>query len=423
MFFDRPERGQQAMLVSVRFADSRSDHNLEEFEELVRSAGAEPKLSFKLFRQKRDPKCGIGSGKVSELREEAAIHGIDLILFDCDLSPSQQRSLEMALKCRVLTRTELILTLFEDRAQTREGKLQVELAILKHAQTHVVGGWHHLDRQRGGINMRGAGETQASIDKGLIHRKIVSVERQLVKVQQHRNRFRQKRKKNDITTVALAGYTNAGKSTLFNALTEASAYADDRLFATLDPTTRRLKDSHLGNVVLADTVGFIRDLPLSLVAAFKATLEEVVEADLILHVIDCSARAIDQNMKDVTLTLNEIGAAHVPVINVFNKVDRFHGEVPCGLDGVWVSALEKTGLEHLIDAITKHFHSGLESYELCLAPSEGKLRSWLHSIGAVEKESYTEDGNAMLTVSLSESSLSKVQATEGVQVEALPSAH
>ena len=240
MFFDRPEAGLEAMLLSLRFDHSKSPHNLAEFRELVVSSGYVPKVELAMTRHEPNPRTGLGRGKVAELREELDLHDLSLVIIDCELTASQQRNLEMAFERRVLTRTELILTIFEQRAQTREGKLQVELALLRHAQTHVVGGWSHLDRQRGGVNMRGAGELQSSIDKGLIQRRISSVEKRLEKVVQHREQHRKRRHSNDVLTIALVGYTNAGKSTLFNALTESTVYADDRLFATLDPTTRRL---------------------------------------------------------------------------------------------------------------------------------------------------------------------------------------
>ena len=416
MFFERPESGQQAMLVSIRFDDSSAKHNLEEFTELTLSAEVEPKLTLQVNRHKPDPRTGIGRGKIEELKEKIAYHDIDLVLFDCELSPSQQRNLESTLGKRVLTRTELILTLFEERARTHEGKLQVELALLKHAQSSIVGGWSHLDRQRGGVKMRGAGELQSAIDKGLIQRRIFSVKQQLQKVEQHRALHRRNRERNQVPTVALAGYTNAGKSTLFNALTQATVYADDRLFATLDPTTRKLALPEIGTVLLADTVGFIRDLPHTLVAAFKATLEEVSQADLLLHVIDCSVDDVEQVMKGVMQTFRDIGADQIPVINVFNKADRYQTEVLDQIEGIWVSATEQTGLDELLSAIANHLRGDQRAYVLDVPPQAGRLRAWLYSIDAVREEKYGDTGVATIKATLNEMNAARVQSTPGVSV-------
>ncbi|MCY4128347.1 MAG: GTPase HflX [Gammaproteobacteria bacterium] len=422
MFFDRPEAGLEAMLLSLRFDHSKTPHNLAEFSELTRSAGYVPKVELAITRHEPNPRTGLGSGKVAELREELDFHDLTLVIIDCELTASQNRNLELALERRVLTRTELILTIFEQRAQTREGKLQVELALLRHAQTHVVGGWSHLDRQRGGINMRGAGELQSAIDKGLIQRRILSVEKRLEKVVQHREQHRKRRHRNDILTVALVGYTNAGKSTLFNALTESEVYADDRLFATLDPTMRRLALPNVGTGLLADTVGFIRDLPMSLVAAFKATLEEVSHADLLLHVIDASAADAGRMVHDVQDILTEIGAGEIPTINVLNKVDQgLHPNVAC-MTGVRVSALERTGFDELRGALGAQLGGITQLFEVHLPASAGKLRAWLYGLGAVKDERYESDGTATLCVKLNETSLTRLRSSPGVALEPVVSA-
>lgn len=422
MFFDRPEAGLETMLLSLRFDHSKAPHNLTEFAELIRSAGYVPKVEQAITRHEPDPRTGLGSGKVAELRQELDFRDLMLVIIDCELTASQQRNLELALERRVLTRTELILTIFEQRAQTREGKLQVELALLRHAQTHVVGGWSHLDRQRGGVNMRGAGELQSSIDKGLIQRRIFNVEKRLEKVVQHREQHRKRRHRNDILTVALVGYTNAGKSTLFNALTEAEVYADDRLFATLDPTMRRIALPNVGTGLIADTVGFIRDLPMSLVAAFKATLEEVTQSDLLLHVIDASAPDAGRMMHDVQDILSDIGAGEIPTINVLNKVDQgVHANVAC-MTGVHVSAIAQTGFNELLEEIGARLGGITQLFEVHLPPSAGKLRAWLYGLGVVKDESYASDGTAKLCVKLNESSLTRLRSSPGVALEPVASA-
>ena len=418
MFFDRPDAGLEAMLLSLRFDHSNAPHNLEEFVELVRSAGYVPSVTETINRHTPDPRTGLGRGKVKELKEQLDLHGLKLVIVDAQLTASQQRNLESRFDCRVLTRTELILTIFEDRAQTREGQLQVELALLRHAQTHVVGGWSHLDRQRGGMNMRGAGELQSSIDKGLIHRRISEIERRLAKVVSHREQHRRRRHRNAVPTVALVGYTNAGKSTLFNSMTEAAVYADDRLFATLDPTLRRLPLPNGTMALMADTVGFIRDLPMSLVAAFKATLEEVVHADLLLHVVDCSAPDVERMMQDVHSILNEIGAADRPMLNVFNKIDQGEQRSVAQLPGVRVSAQRGDGLNELLEAISEQVGGLKRQFEVRLPPDAGKVRAWLYGLGAVQNESYGTDGAPILCVKLDDLSLSRLRNEPGIALTA-----
>ena len=417
MFFDRPDAGLEAMLVSLRVDRTPAPHNLSEFRELVRSAGYVPKTEHAITRHTADPRTGLGRGKVAELLEELTLLNLSLVVIDFELTASQQRNLEAALDRRVLTRTELILTIFEHRAQTREGKLQVELALLRHAQTHVVGGWSHLDRQRGGINMRGAGERQSSIDKGLLHQRMRDVEKRLEKVVRHREQHRKRRNRNEIPTAALVGYTNAGKSTLFNALTTSDVYADDRLFATLDPTTRRLDVPNFGEVLLSDTVGFIRDLPMSLVAAFKATLEEVTQADLLLHVIDASAPDAGRMVGEVQDTLQELGAGDHPVINVLNKVDLGRHESVTCISGIPVSATLKSGFDELLGELANALGGASQLFEVHLPADAGKVRAWLYGLGAVKGEQYAEDGTATLHVALNEARLQEVRTSPGVACE------
>ncbi|MYD43146.1 MAG: GTPase HflX [Gammaproteobacteria bacterium] len=423
MFFERPEAGLHAMLLSIRFDHSTSQHNLAEFKELVYSAGYVPEAVQATQRHAPDPRTGIGSGKLEAVRSEMDALDLKLLIVDGELSTSQQFKLETVVGRRVLTRTELILTIFEQRAQTREGKLQVELALLRHAQSRIVGGWSHLDRQRGGFNMRGAGELQSSIDKGLIHGRIHSVEKRLQKVVDHRERHRKRRRLNAVPTVGLVGYTNAGKSTLFNALTAAEVYADDRLFATLDPTTRQLSLPNNGAVLLSDTVGFIRDLPMSLVAAFKATLEEVAQADLLLHVIDASAPDAERIMKDVDSILTEIGAGEIPRVQVLNKIDQgLHISLEC-TPGVHVSATQHIGFAALFAEISARLRNQTQTFEVQLPPDAGKLRAWLYGLGGVQAESYNEEGKATLCVKLSDESVSRLRVTPGVSLQAVTSSN
>ncbi len=420
MFFDRPETGQRAVLVHVRFSQLDEHEQIAEFEELVRSAGIERLALLTARRKQPEARSFIGAGKLEELRATLAEHAADLVVFDHELSPAQQRNIETDLKCRVVTRTELILYIFAARARTHEGQLQVELAQLRHAETRLVRGWTHLDRQKGGVNLRGAGETQIEMDKRLLSERARIIEKRLEKVRKQREQGRRARERAAVATVALVGYTNAGKSTLFNALTEARVVAEDRLFATLDPTIRKLELDGLGRVVLADTVGFIRHLPHSLVEAFKATLEEVARADLLVHVIDASMHDNDERVEQVHAVLSEIGADRQPVLDVYNKIDvanetpRVERNGNGEISAVWVSARTGAGLDVLLDAIVERL--GADSPPMCvkLSASDGKTRSWLYRLGAVLDEKTSDDGCTELTVRLDPESRARLAAQPGV---------
>lgn len=352
--FDRPRANERAVLVHIRFSSSQDDQIVEEFVELARAAGAEPVARVSGKRSRPDAKLFIGSGKAQEIQQLAQEHNAQLVIFNHSLSPGQERNLEKLLNCRVLDRTGLILDIFAQRAHSFEGKLQVELAQLRHLSTRLVRGWTHLERQKGGIGLRGPGETQLETDRRLIGKRIKQLKQRLEKVAQQREGRRQTRRKRNIQTVSLVGYTNAGKSTLFNRLTGADAYCADQLFATLDPTLRRVSIKGSEHIVLADTVGFVSDLPHDLVAAFKATLEETREANLLLHVVDATAQHQDDVIVEVEAVLKEIGADDVRIIQVFNKIDRLDEPEPrIERDNngivrrVWVSAVSGQGIDLL----------------------------------------------------------------------------
>ena len=343
----------------------------------------------------------------------------DLVIANHELSPAQQRNLEEKLNCRVMTRTELILYIFADRAESHEGQLQVELAQLNHAQTRLVRGWTHLDRQKGGIGLRGAGETQLELDQRMLSARVRNIEERLERVHKQRANSRRNRSRSGVPTVVLVGYTNTGKSTLFNALTAASVTTKNQLFATLDPTMRRLDLAGCGEVVFADTVGFIRDLPVSLIDAFKATLEEVAEADLLLHVIDAAAPEVDDMRTQVTSTLSDIGAGNVPLIEVFNKIDQLDQQprvVPSATSAlkVFISARENLGLDALKSAVAGALGVVQEPLEVLLAPDCGKVRAWLYQLGAVLSEHVDEDGSMTLCVRLNPRRVAELEKREGV---------
>ena len=331
----------------------------------------------------------------------------DVVIFDHALSPSQERNLERELKCRVLDRTGLILDIFAQRARSHEGKLQVELAQLRHLSTRLVRGWTHLERQKGGIGLRGPGETQLETDRRLLNNRIVQIQRRLEKVDSQRELGRKARRRADVPTVSLVGYTNAGKSTLFNALTAAGVYARDQLFATLDPTLRRLELPGGGALVLADTVGFISKLPHDLVAAFKSTLQETADADLLLHVIDAASPRRAHCIAEVNAVLEEIGAAEVPQIEVYNKIDLLENAAPVveytpqgDPARVWVSAKNGEGLEALIDLLGEVFHREEVSRVVRLSAAAGRLRAALFGAGKVVRDAPLENGGWEMEVRL-----------------------
>ena len=389
--FDRPGSGEKAVLVHLTSQGDSED--LSELRELAASAGASPVAVITGKRQKPDPRYYIGKGKLDELARAVHEHDADLVLFNHVLTPSQERNLERALAVRVIDRTGLILDIFAQRAQSFEGKLQVELAQLRHLSTRLVRGWTHLERQKGGIGLRGPGETQLETDKRLLANRIRLIQNRLARVEQQRDQGRTARKRADVPVVGLVGYTNAGKSTLFNAMTRANVYAADQLFATLDPTMRRHQIAPSSAVILADTVGFIRDLPHELIAAFRSTLKEACEADLLLHVIDASDERLEDNIAQVEAVLAEIGAERVPRIRVYNKLDLLEGmsarvERDAGgeMVAVWLSAVTGGGLDLLDRAMEERVNGGKIRRRLHLDATAGRLRARLYNIACVLKE-------------------------------------
>ena len=405
--FERPDVGERAVLVHIEFSVHEDTEDLGEFRELVTSAGVEPVAEVTGTRKQPSPRLFVGKGKLEEIRDAVAASEADIVLFNHALSPSQERNIERELKCRVLDRTGVILDIFAQRARTHEGKLQVELAQLEHMSTRLVRGWTHLERQKGGIGLRGPGETQLETDRRLLRERIKSINKRLEKVRKQRDQGRRARNRADIPTVSLVGYTNAGKSTLFNHMTTSSVYAADQLFATLDPTLRRLELPDIGPVVMADTVGFIRHLPHKLVEAFRATLEETTRASLLMHVIDCHDSRRDENIEQVEEVLAEIGADEIPVLQVFNKIDLledFPPRIDRNEDGipvrVWLSAVTGQGLDLLFDAIVERLAEDVVHHFVVLGPTDGKLRALLHQAGSVLGEQHQDNGDSVVEVRL-----------------------
>lgn len=404
---ERPETGERALLVHIKARDPRLTADLVEFKELALSAGAIVAETMIAKLDNPDAKFLLGSGKVAEIKQLIAPLNIELILINHDLSASQERNLEQEWNCRVVDRTGLILDIFAQRARTFEGKLQVELAQLQHTSTRLIRGWTHLERQKGGIGLRGPGETQLEEDRRVIRVKIRNITKKLEKVQQQREQNRRSRIKAQIPTVSLVGYTNSGKSSLFKSLTNEEVLVADQLFATLDPTLRAINLPHVGKVILADTVGFIRDLPHNLVEAFKATLEETAQADLLLHVIDCSDDLWREKKIQVERVLHQIGSLNVPLLEVYNKIDLVP-ELSTGLERdykghisiVRISAKQHLGLEELQQAIAERLCTDVIKGKIQLLPAQAKIRAYLYEVGAVEHEALDEQGNCMLDINL-----------------------
>jgi len=405
--FDRDDTGEQAILVHIFFTQDKDLEDIQELESLVSSAGVEALQIITGSRKAPHPKYFVGEGKAEEIAAAVKSSGASVVIFDHALSPAQERNIESLCQCRVIDRIGLILDIFAQRARTHEGKLQVELAQLRHLATRLVRGWTHLERQKGGIGLRGPGESQLETDRRLLRNRITLILSRLERVEKQREQGRRARNRADVPTVSLVGYTNAGKSTLFNRLTQAGVYVADQLFATLDPTLRRIEVTDVGDTVLADTVGFIRHLPHDLVAAFKATLQETREATLLLHIVDASDTRSQENIGAVDSVLAEIEADEVPVLLIMNKIDMlddFVARIDRGEDNlpirVWLSAETGEGIPLLYQALTERLSGEIAQHELRLPPQAGRLRSRFYQLQAIEKEWIEDDGSVGLVVRL-----------------------
>lgn len=415
--FERPDSGERAVLVHLTLHSGQED--LLELKELAKSAGTDPVYVVTGSRRSPDPKYFVGTGKLDELKNVIESYSANIVLVNHPLSPSQERNLENALGVRVVDRNGLILDIFAQRAQTFEGKLQVELAQLRHLSTRLVRGWTHLERQKGGIGLRGPGETQLETDRRLLGLRIKQIQRRLEKVDKQRHQGRSKRRKAEIPSVSLVGYTNAGKSTLFNKLTGADIYAADQLFATLDPTLRNCQLPNNSEIVLADTVGFIRHLPHELVAAFRSTLQEASEADLLLHVIDANAVDRDETILQVNQVLEDIEANEIRQLEIFNKIDLLNDIKP-RIDRdetgtpvrVWLSAETGVGIELLYQALAEIFSSDKITKRCHLKPDQGYVRAKLFSVAKILEEQVDDFGGYELIIEIDTKHLGLLKSVE-----------
>jgi GTPase len=420
--FDRPDSGERAILVHLSFRAHQED--LLELKELAKSAGADPVHVVIGSRKSPDAKYFVGKGKLEELKSAVEEYSADTVLFNHALSPSQERNLEGFLGVRVVDRNGLILDIFAQRAQSFEGKLQVELAQLKHLSTRLVRGWTHLERQKGGIGMRGPGETQLETDRRLVAVRIKQIQKRLDKVDKQRHQGRSKRKKAEIPAVSLVGYTNAGKSTLFNSLTGADIYAADLLFATLDPTLRNCRLPNNTDIVLADTVGFIRHLPHELVASFKSTLQEASEADLLLHVVDVNSENRDGIIKEVKQVLSEIGADDIRCIEVFNKIDLLeNGQPKVDRDDegnpirVWLSAETGQGTDLLLNVLAEQFAPTKNRRKCYLRSDQGQIRAKLFTCAKIIDEHINDSGGSDLIIEIDNKYLGLLSAIQTEEIK------
>lgn len=403
---DSPASSSRAVLVHIDFRSAEFNEDLDEFCELVSSSGVIAIETICCHKSVPNPKYFIGEGKLQEIKHSVLLNHASLVIFNHSISPGQQRNLERELGCRVIDRVELILDIFAQRARSYEGKLQVELAQLQHMSTRLIRGWTHLERQKGGIGLRGPGETQLETDRRLIGKRIKTINARLGKVKSRRQQGAKKRIKSSIPMISLVGYTNAGKSTLFNRLTHANVFTADKMFATLDPTLRRCAIAPDNIVIFADTVGFIRHIPHDLINAFHATLEETRHADLLLHIIDVNDRHRQVHIDQVNTVIREIGAEDIPQIEIYNKIDiaglppRIEKNSDGNLHRFWLSAQTGKGIDLLLDSIQKYISANVRRHHLNLPATAGKLRARLFSIGAVREEVLNEQGGWVMEVDL-----------------------
>ena len=411
----KPDSIQRALIVYVDFKNCRVDGEYNEFCELVKSTGLEIVSTIKTTRLRADARLFIGVGKAEEIRVTAEKYDADVVIFNRLLTPAQERNLEMFFGIRVIDRIGLILDIFAQRALSYEGKLQVELAQLQHLTTRLIRGWTHLERQKGGIGLRGPGETQLETDRRLIGRRIKAIKERIQKVRKQRYQSRQQRKKQNIPVISFVGYTNAGKSTLFNYLTDANVKVEDQLFATLDPTLRRINTDNGNDIILTDTVGFIRDLPHELIESFKATLDEVKEADLLIHIIDVDQEQRQQRIDEVNQVISVIGASHVAQIEVYNKIDmhsaqkrRIEISENNKITRIWLSSRTGEGVDLLLEAMNRYLNKHKRPHYINIPVSAGQLRAKLFDIGAVKQENIDDMGGWVMKVELEEYKLHKL---------------